>query len=185
MATKKVSAKKAEVKEATKNVATTKTPTLKMTNVNKVLFAHEFTMKMRDNKIIYAIKKVVERELKISFAEWLYKHLESIDTVKSAFSELKKMITYKRNADIVKCVFDVEKIDSTWKKFVDKTVLELTSKAKENKVSSTNPKEEKNVRKITEAKTSTKKKVAKKKDNKENVVKEEVKEEVKEVEAEK
>ena len=114
----------------------------KMNNVNKVMFVHEFVMKMRDAKVIYALRKVIEKDLKISFNEYVCNHLTNIDSVKNLFSDSMKLLTYKRNAELVKLSFDYKKIDSSWRKVVDKLI---------------NPTEEEETKENTKVKASTKK----------------------------
>lgn len=104
----------------------------KMNNVNKVMFVHEFVMKMRDAKVIYALRKVIEKELKISFNEYVCNHLTDIDSVKNLFSDSMKLLTYKRNAELVKLSFDYKKIDSSWRKVVDKLINPTEEETKEN-----------------------------------------------------
>ena len=104
----------------------------KMNNVNKVMFVHEFVMKMRDAKVIYALRKVIEKDLKISFNEYVCNHLTDIDSVKNLFSDSMKLLTYKRNAELVKLSFDYKKIDSSWRKVVDKLINPTEEETKEN-----------------------------------------------------
>lgn len=109
------------------------TKTFKMNNVNKVMFVNEFTMKMRDAKVIYALRKIVEKELKISWYEYISNHLDSVENVKNLFSDVMKFFGYKRNANLVKITFDLKKIDSSWRKVVEKLVNPTTESVETEK----------------------------------------------------
>ena len=113
------------------------TKTFKMNNVNKVMFVNEFTMKMRDAKVIYALRKIVEKELKISWYEYISNHLDSVENVKNLFSDVMKFFGYKRNANLVKITFDLKKIDSSWRKVVEKLVNPTTESVETEKKVST------------------------------------------------
>lgn len=154
------------------------TKVFKMNNVNKVMFVNEFTMKMRDAKVIYALRKIVEKELKISWYEYLNNHLDSLESVKNLFSDVMKFFGYKRNANLVKITFDLKKIDSSWRKVVDKLVNPTTESVEVEKKTKTTAKKsvkkekevvsekqvkpKKTVKRVSEVKSDTAKQIDKK-----------------------
>lgn len=140
----------------------TKVFNLKTNRDNKTLVIITFVMKMRDMKIIYAVNKIVERELKMTLQEYINSHLESVETVKSMFSDIKKFFKYKRNQDISKINFDLDKIDEAWKRCVDRmTSVEPTSSEKETKVKSKSTKKVAKEEKATASSKGKNKKVSK------------------------
>lgn len=154
------------------------TKTFKMNNVNKVMFVNEFTMKMRDAKVIYALRKIVEKELKISWYEYISNHLDSVENVKNLFSDVMKFFGYKRNANLVKITFDLKKIDSSWRKVVEKLVNPTTEsvetekkvntaskkplKKEKDAVTEKQAKPKKTSKRVSEAKSDTVKQIDKK-----------------------
>lgn len=123
----------------------------KMNEANKMTIVSEFVMKMRDQKVIYALRKAIEKDLKISFGEYLAQHTKSVETAQNLFSDASKLLTYKRNKEIVKLDFDVNKINLSWQRSMEK----ITTPSVEAEVAPT--KKATKAKKEEETKTTSKK----------------------------
>lgn len=133
----------------------------KLTSTERVKVIMEWMRKMRDEKIIYAIEKILARD-GIDKYQYIEQHTLTLEDSLNMFSEISEKINQAKYNDLVYpkkhngearvAKFDIIKIDESWRNLLMKIfqIKEEKVVTKENK--KTNKKEKKE-KKLRESKT--------------------------------